>query len=153
MSARKTVVRTTRSSADPAASTIPLRFSITRSVCALMSPATSSCVDGSRAICPETNRRPFARMACEYGPMAFGPRSVAITSFTLSLPEKWKRSRPKRGERSRANGAAITAAALANETVAARRVIPLGNDFVGLLVAHSAVDVGEDLRLAQPGIF
>src|SRR5438445_6842227 len=48
-----------------------------------MSPGTSSCVRGSRAIWPETNTNPFARTACEYGPIALGPKSVAIASFTL----------------------------------------------------------------------
>jgi hypothetical protein len=48
-------------------------------------------VVGSNAVCPETNMNPLALMACEYGPMAFGPFSVKITSLTTPPQGKgWK---------------------------------------------------------------
>src|SRR5205807_6628780 len=51
-----------------------------------MSAPGISPVFGSSATCPETYKNPFARMACEYGPMGFGPRSVRITSLILQSP-------------------------------------------------------------------
>src|SRR5258708_9413271 len=51
-----------------------------------MSPPAISPVFGSSATCPETYKNPFVRMACEYGPMGFGPRSVRITSLMAWSP-------------------------------------------------------------------
>src|SRR5438445_9152233 len=56
------------------------------SVCCRMSAPVRSPVFGSSATCPETYRNPFVRMACEYGPMGFGPRSVRITSLMVLSP-------------------------------------------------------------------
>src|SRR2546425_9122322 len=51
------------------------------SVCAPAPPGTSAPVDGSRGICPLTKMNPPAAIACEYGPIAAGPRSVEILCF------------------------------------------------------------------------
>src|SRR5579863_7002720 len=83
MSFRKTVTFTAFSSDDPAASAIALRFSSTRAVCFATSPSTNCPVAGSNATCPDKNTNPPALIACEYGPIAFGPFSVAITCFTF----------------------------------------------------------------------
>src|SRR5713101_2538355 len=77
---RKTVLRSTWSSLLPAAARIAERFFITRSVCAATSPSITCCVAGSIATCPETNTKPLARIAWEYGPIALGALEVEITS-------------------------------------------------------------------------
>ena len=46
----------------------------TRWVCAAISPSTICPVAGSIGTWPETNSSEPARMACEYGPIAFGRR-------------------------------------------------------------------------------
>src|SRR5258708_28874529 len=51
-----------------------------------MSAPVISPVFGSSATCPETYRNPFVLMACEYGPMGFGPLSVRITSLMVRSP-------------------------------------------------------------------
>src|SRR6266852_5023470 len=86
MSFKKTVVLTMWFIFDPAASTIPRTFSRTRSVCLRISASVISPVFGSSATCPETNKKPFARMACEYGPIGFAPRSVSTTSLIVNSP-------------------------------------------------------------------
>src|SRR3954470_14217348 len=77
------VVLTTWPKEAPAASRTPRRFSITRSACARTSPFTISCVFGSRAICPLVKTRSPATIAWEYGPIALGAASVAITWFAM----------------------------------------------------------------------
>src|SRR5438067_1399956 len=49
---------------------MPARFFIARSVCAATSPAMNCWFAGSIATCPDTKMNPFARIACEYGPIA-----------------------------------------------------------------------------------
>src|ERR1051325_8774204 len=61
---------------------------MTRSVCALTSPLSSSPVAGSSATWPEQNTMPSALMACEYGPMACGASLVAIFSLMASPGSK-----------------------------------------------------------------
>src|SRR5258708_2716277 len=77
---RNTVERTTLPSPLPAASKISDTLRSTRSVCAPTSPATTCCVDGSMAICPDVKTNPFALTACEYGPIAWGASLVETTS-------------------------------------------------------------------------
>src|SRR5713226_3894203 len=84
MSARNTVVLTTRSSPTSAASNTAVKFRSTCSVCSATPPETNSPVAGSIGICPEAKIRLPVRTACEYGPMARGARSVAMISFTVS---------------------------------------------------------------------
>src|SRR5438034_5155866 len=76
---RNTVARTTFSRLLPAAFRMPARFRIARSVCAATSPAMNCWFAGSIATCPDTKINPFARIACEYGPIACG-RSEEHTS-------------------------------------------------------------------------
>jgi exodeoxyribonuclease III len=85
---RKIVAFTTPSALEPAAASTAVRFSSTRSVWARTSPATSSPVRGSSGICPEQKTSPPATMACEYGPIAAGAASVAMT--LLSIPPCYK---------------------------------------------------------------
>src|SRR5271156_968500 len=82
---------------------MPFTFSMTRSDCWAMSPASISPDLGSSAIWPETNRNPLARTACEYGPMGFGPRSVNTRSLMVGL--LWKTN----SCRLRAQGAILVA--------------------------------------------
>src|SRR2546430_409349 len=51
-----------------------------------MASISTSASFGRRATCTETYRNPFVRMACEYGPMGFGPRSVRMTSLMVQSP-------------------------------------------------------------------
>src|SRR5712691_8824755 len=90
-SLRKTVVFSTWPRFTPAASRMPFTFCSTRSVCRRMSAPASSPVLGSSATCPERYKNPLARMACEYGPMGFGPRSVRTVSFIVWSPLKYRR--------------------------------------------------------------
>src|SRR5260370_31629788 len=78
------VALTTFSNPAPAAFSTAARFSITRSVCARMSPGTSACVPGSRGIWPLVKMRSPATTACEYGPMALGAFSVEIAWFAMA---------------------------------------------------------------------
>src|SRR5262245_22646464 len=48
-----------------------------------MPPSTIRIVAGSRGIWPEANMKPFALIACEYGPMACGARSVCMLSILM----------------------------------------------------------------------
>src|SRR5207253_7251572 len=77
------VALTTLSNPTPAAARTAPRFSITRSVCARMSPGTNCCVAGSSGICPLVKMKSPSEMACEYGPIAFGAFSVEITLMLL----------------------------------------------------------------------
>src|SRR6266404_5254125 len=62
-----------------------VRFLSTCSVCASMPPVIRLPVAGSSGICPEINTKPFALMACEYGPMACGALEVETTSRVKPL--------------------------------------------------------------------
>src|SRR5271170_3602140 len=96
MSFRNTVVFTTWLNEVPPASRTAFRFSNTRSVCCRTSVPTSSPDCGSRATCPERNRKPFDLIACEYGPIGLGPRAVKITSFMKYAPLLQEMFRQKR---------------------------------------------------------
>src|SRR5215470_15276045 len=48
-----------------------------------MPPSTIRIVAGSRGIWPEAKMKPFALIACEYGPMACGARSVCMLSILM----------------------------------------------------------------------
>src|SRR5262245_28814745 len=87
---RKTVVLTTRWRLDPAASRIPFTFSSTRSAGFATAPRTNSFVAGTSATWPEATRNPPDLIACEYGPIGFGPESVRTTSFMVEAP--WRNS-------------------------------------------------------------
>ena len=65
-------------------------------VCALMSPGTRSFSPGRNESWPETNTKPFALIACEYGAPwnGAGAASVRTTSFVTNPP--WS---PVRGDR------------------------------------------------------
>src|SRR5258707_15727781 len=76
MSLRNPVVLITLWSLALAASRIPLIFSKTRSVCWRISEPALWPVLGSSATCPDRYTKPFALLACEYGPMGLGPPSV-----------------------------------------------------------------------------
>src|SRR6476646_10415764 len=89
MSERKTVVFTTSATLDPASSRMARRFDRTRSAWATTSPATIWPVAGSSAIWPAVKTKPFATIACEYGPMAAGARSVWMVLMLTSSPEGW----------------------------------------------------------------
>src|SRR5215469_12755734 len=87
MSFRNTVVLTTWERVSPACARIAFKFSSTRSVCCATSPSRNVFVFGSSAICAE-KRNPFARTACEYGPIGFGALSVTIMSF-MAWSSSW----------------------------------------------------------------
>src|SRR5437867_3084970 len=71
-----------------------------RSVCAATPPDTTCPVTGSIAICPAVNRRPFATIPCEYGPMAAGALSVWTVSIGIAFG--WRKScESRRSERSK----------------------------------------------------
>src|ERR1700674_4937678 len=78
MSFRYTVVFTVRSSDESAASRMALMFSITSSVCRVMSSSITWPLFGSRAVIPATKTNPLALIACENGPTGFGARSVEM---------------------------------------------------------------------------
>src|SRR5260370_6129040 len=81
---------------EPAASRMPFTFWMVRSVCCRMSVPAISPVFGSSATCPETYKNPFDRMACEYGPIGFGPRSLRTVSFIIYSPLKdWAQLRQR----------------------------------------------------------
>src|SRR5712692_1661916 len=77
------VALTTLWKPTPAAARTAPRFSITRSVCARMSPWTSCGVDGSSGICGLVKTKSPTEIACEYGPIAFGALSVETTLILL----------------------------------------------------------------------
>src|SRR5436190_24334410 len=81
---RKTVVLTIRSSELPAASRIARRFANACSVWSAMSPGTSSFSPGFSASWPETNTRPFALIACEYGAPWKGAGAASVRTAVLS---------------------------------------------------------------------
>src|SRR4029077_8242717 len=92
---RNTVVFTTFSQLLPAACRMADKFWSTRSVCASIPPSIKLPVAGSNATWPEINTKPFALMACEYGPIALGALGVETTSRVKPLmdPPKNKCSR------------------------------------------------------------
>src|SRR5437762_8595311 len=57
---------------------------MTRRVCAATSPSTIEPVAGSRAIWPEAKSRWPARIACEYGPIAWGASGLETDVFAMS---------------------------------------------------------------------
>src|SRR6516164_6747593 len=87
MSFRNTVVLTTWERVSPACVRIAFKFSSTRSVCCATSPSRNAFVFGSSAIWA-LKRNPFARTACEYGPIGFGAWSVTIMSF-MAWSSSW----------------------------------------------------------------
>src|SRR5215469_8302220 len=62
-----------------------VRLFSTLSVWASMPPVMRLPVAGSKATCPETNTKPWALMACEYGPMALGALVVETASRVKPL--------------------------------------------------------------------
>src|SRR6185437_2682642 len=87
-SCRKTVVFTSLSSDEPACSRIARRFANTCSVWLVASPPSSSFEPGFRASWPDTNTKPFALIACEYGAPwnGAGADSVRTTSLAIERP-------------------------------------------------------------------
>src|SRR6185503_15859489 len=73
---------TTKLSPESADSSTFLRLVSVWRVCASIPPSTISMVSGLSPICPAVKTRCSIRMACEYGPIAFGAFSVD----TIFLP-------------------------------------------------------------------
>src|SRR4029453_10282155 len=82
---RKTVVFTIRSSPLPAAVRIASRLSKICFVCAsIVSPAISEC-PGVNPSCPETNTKPLAVIACEYGAPWNGAGASSVRTAVLPI--------------------------------------------------------------------
>src|SRR4051794_21113276 len=81
---RNTVVLTRRSSPVPASSRIARRFASTCSVCSSIVPPESSLSPGFSASWPDTNTKPFAAIAWEYGAPWNGAGAASVRTTVLS---------------------------------------------------------------------
>src|SRR5438067_12291971 len=81
---RKTVVLTSRSRLEPAASRIARRFAKTCSVCSPIAPPVSSLSPDFKASWPETKTKPLAALACEYGAPWNGAGADSVRTTVLS---------------------------------------------------------------------
>src|SRR5579864_4293070 len=98
---RKTVVLTSLSSPEPASSRIARRFAKTCSVCSSIDPPASSLSPGFSASWPETNTKPLATIACEYGAPwnGAGAASVRTTVLSATVASLVRRLRERNAQR------------------------------------------------------